>query len=282
MSLISKRLRGVITLSRRRGLATVLDKTGPQSALPRLASHATALSDQLRALSATLFPPHSRKTLRSFSSGEVGKLVGVSDGYLRQLSLDGLGPSPALGPGGRRSYTGEQVKELRRYLAGVRPREALDFLPERRSGEGLSVITVANFKGGSGKTTSALYLVQHLALKGFRVLAIDLDPQASLSTMLGYQPEFDIGPGETLYGAIRYDDARRPLSEIVRRTYFEGVSLVPGNLELMEYEHQTPRELMERKVRGKDLFFRRIASAIEEVGGDYDVVVIDCPPSSDT
>ncbi|WP_257187524.1 AAA family ATPase [Bradyrhizobium sp. WBAH42] len=47
---------------------------------------------------------------------------------------------------------------------------------------------VANFKDGSAKTTRALYLSQSLALAGFRVLAIDLDPQASLSAMLGINP----------------------------------------------------------------------------------------------
>ena len=47
-------------------------------------------------------------------------------------------------------------------------------------------------KGGSGKTTSSAHLAQRLALKGYRVLAIDLDPQASLSALFGYQPELDL------------------------------------------------------------------------------------------
>jgi cellulose biosynthesis protein BcsQ len=59
-----------------------------------------------------------------------------------------------------------------------------------------------NFKGGSGKTTTAIHLAQYLALRGYRVLAVDLDPQASLTAMLGYQPETDIGQDETLMGVI--------------------------------------------------------------------------------
>lgn len=251
---------------------------GTEAASSRVTRHASLLSGQLRTLSTTLFPPAAHKTLRSFTSGEVAKIVRVSDGYLRQLSLDGLGPVPSTGHGGRRSYTLAQINELRSYLSGARPREGQEFFPRRREGEKLQVITVANFKGGSAKTTTALYLSQYLALAGFRVLALDLDPQASLSAMFGYQPEFDIGQNETIYGAIRYDDQRRPLSEIIRPTYFDGISLVPGNLELMEFEHHTPRAMIERRERGHDLFFRRLAVAIDEVADDYDVVVIDCPP----
>lgn len=225
-----------------------------------------------------VFPPTAQKSLRSFTSGEVAQIVGVSDGYLRQLSLDGLGPAPELGPSGRRSYTLEQVNELRRYLAKVRPKEALKFWPHRRDDDKLQIITVANFKGGSAKTTTSLYLAQGLALQGFRVLAIDLDPQASLSAMLGLQPEFDIAENATLYGAIRYDKERVPMSHVVRPTYFAGISIVPGNLELMEFEHQTPRHMMESRGRPDEIFFRRVSRAIAEVESEYDVVVIDCPP----
>lgn len=244
----------------------------------RVSRHAVALSNQLRSLGTSLFPPSARKSLRSFTSGEVSRIVGVSDGYLRQLSIDGLGPAPAIGSAGRRSYTLGQINELRDYLSSARPREALQFSPGRRNGEKLQIITVANFKGGSAKTTTALYLTQFLALQGFKVLAIDLDPQASLSAMFGYQPEFDIPENATLYGAIRYDDLRRPMNEVVRETYFEGVGLVPGNLELMEFEHHTPRAMLDRGVRGHELFFRRVAGAIDQVADQFDVVVIDCPP----
>ena len=148
----------------------------PETAINRIARHARALSGQMKALNASLFPPTARKTLRSFTSGEAARFIGVSDGYLRQLSLDGLGPVPALSTGGRRSYTPEQIGELRTYLASARPKEALSFLPARQPGDKLQVMAVANFKGGSAKTTTSLYLTQFLALEGYRVLAIDLDP----------------------------------------------------------------------------------------------------------
>ena len=257
---------------------TAASKPHDMSASTRISHQAAALSGYLRSVGEKYFPPSALKSLRSFSSGEVAQIVGVSDGYLRQLSLDGLGPLPEIGNGGRRSYTLKQVNALRNYLAIARPREALGFDPGRQGTDKLQIITVANFKGGSAKTTTAIYLAQGLALNGYKVLAIDLDPQASLSAMFGYQPEFDIPENTTLYGAIRYDEHRRPMREVVRETYFDGVSLVPGNLELMEFEHQTPRAMMDRKARGHELFFRRVASAIDQVANDYDVVVIDCPP----
>ena len=141
----------------------------------------------------------------------------------------------------------------------------------------MQVIGVVNFKGGSGKTTTAAHLAQHLTLQGYRVLAVDLDPQASLSALHGYQPEFDVEENGTLYGAIRYDDARRELSEIIRQTYFLGLDIVPGNIELMEFEHETPKALAMRQ-SGDPLFFARVARALATVQDRYDVVVIDCPP----
>lgn len=244
----------------------------------RIAQHARQLSKQLQLLGERLFPPSSQKGMKTFTSGEAAQLLGVSDGYLRQLSIDGKGPSPDVSATGRRSYTLEQINELRHYIAVVKPKDAVSHLPWRRRGEKLQTIAVANFKGGSAKTTTTVYLAQYLALQGYRVLAIDLDPQASLSSMLGVQPEFDLQEGDTLYGAIRYDNKRRPLKEIVRKTYFAGLDLVPGNLELMEFEHETPTALVERKTSNDGIFFKRVGNAIAEVEADYDVVVIDCPP----
>lgn len=244
----------------------------------RILAQARLLSSQMQGLSSRLFPPDSAKSLRMFSSGEAARLLNVSDGYLRQLSLDGIGPAPETSASGRRGYSLAQVHELRAHIAAAKPREALSILPRRRAGEPLQTIAVTNFKGGSAKTTTSIYLAQYLALRGYRVLALDLDPQASLTAMLGIQPEFDVGEGQTVYGAIRYDDGRRPLRDLIRRTYFHGLDLVPGNLELMEFEHETPQALIAGRRPPGGLFFQRLGLAIAEVEADYDVVVIDCPP----
>ena len=252
-----------------------------------IAADARALSEQLKAMRERLFPPAASKSLRAFSSGEAAKLIGVSDGYLRQLSLAGEGPQPETGNGGRRFYTLADINALRSYLAEQalakgNVAKARSYLPRRSlaGSEHLQIISVTNFKGGSGKTTSAAHLAQYLALTGHRVLAVDLDPQASLSALFGYQPELDLTGNDTLYGAIRYDDSARPLSDIIRGSYFPGLDLVPGNIELQEFEHETPQALARRQ-SGQDsgsVFFARIQEALQSVADDYDVVVIDCPP----
>jgi MerR family regulatory protein len=120
----------------------------------RISRHAELLSKQLLALRERLFPPESRKTLRTFTSGEAARLIGVSDSYLRQLSSEGLGPAPQTSSSGRRSYTLAQINELRRHLAANKPKEAARYLPHRRDGEQMQTIACVNFKGGSGKTTT--------------------------------------------------------------------------------------------------------------------------------
>ncbi len=244
-----------------------------------IGAHAELLSSQLQAMSEALFPPTSQKTLRLFTSGEAAKLIGVSDSTLRKMTLAGEGPQPKIASNGRRLYTLGQINEIRKMLAsGTRGRDAAEFIPHRREREHLQVLAITNFKGGSGKTTTSAHLAQFLALQGYRVLAIDLDPQASLSALLGVLPETDVRANETLYAAIRYDELQRPLRDVIRPTYFDGLHLVPGNLELMEFEHTTPKALTDPKQKGDGVFFTRVAKVLDSVADDYDLVVIDCPP----
>src|SRR3954447_17995731 len=103
--------------------------TMSETASARITRHAGILSGQLRSLATTLLPPSASKSLRSITSGEVARIAGVSDGFLRQISLDGFGQKSTTGICGRRSYTLAQIHDLHCYLAAARPREALEFLP---------------------------------------------------------------------------------------------------------------------------------------------------------
>ena len=209
-------------------------------------SHALSLSKKLHDQRLKMHPPSAQKTLRKFSSGEVAKLIGVADGYLRQLSIEGKGPEAETLPNGRRQYSLEDVLALRTYLDET-GKSGRHYVKHRSTSEHLQVISCVNFKGGSAKTTTAAHLAQYLALNGYRVLAVDLDPQASLTALHGLQPEFDVHGGQTIYGSIRYDDQARHPREIIRQTYFPGLDLIPANLELMEFEHDTPKALVNRR-----------------------------------
>jgi chromosome partitioning protein len=248
----------------------------PKAIHELVGDHARKLSARLQAHRLQLFPPTAKKTLRKFSSGEAAKLLGTDDSHLRRLSIEGKGPAVETGTNGRRAYSIEDIQALRVYLDANSKGERR-YLPWRRGSDHLQVITVVNFKGGSGKTTTASHLAQYLALHGYRVLAIDLDPQASLSALLGYQPEFDVGENETLYGALRYDDQRRDLKDLIRKSYFANLDLVPGNLELMEFEHETPKALLDTN-QPQEMFFARMDAALASVADSYDVVIVDCPP----
>lgn len=249
------------------------EKTATDDLNAVIRAHSEWLASKLHSQRESLFPPDAQKEMRKFTSGEAASLLGVNDSYLRKLHLDGKGPSPELTAGNRRLYSAQDVQSLRHLLEKT-ARNRGDYLPGRREGDHLQVIGVMNFKGGSGKTTTSAHLAQRLALRGYRVLAIDLDPQASFTALHGVQPEFDLPEGGTLYDAIRYDDPE-PIRSVIRPTYIPNLDLIPGNLELMEFEHDTPRALSQGNA---GLFFFRVREALAQVDADYDVVVIDCPP----
>ena len=245
----------------------------------KIVRHAGLLSSQLQNIRERMYPPEAKKTLRRFMTHEVSKLTSIPEPTLRVLSNEGKGPVPERLENNYRVYTLDQVNELRALMAAQKPSDALRYLPHRRAGEHLQVIGIANFKGGSAKTTTSAHLAHFLALHGYRVLAIDLDPQASLSAMFGAQPELDVGENETIYATLRYGPERRPMREIIRKTYFPGIDLIPGNIEVMEYEHETPRVLATKSAPKDSFFFERLRLAIGEVEDDYDVVILDTPPS---
>jgi chromosome partitioning protein len=259
-----------------------MNSMAPIDELDGISFHETILqqgeliSDKLNMLRMEHYPPDATKGLRQFSLAEVAYFLGVTQSNVKKLHLEGKGPVPTTSASGRRTYTAEQMLELRRYLDQHGRADFKQYVPHRRSREPIQVIAVVNFKGGSGKTTTAAHLAQHLALTGHRVLAIDLDPQASLSALHGIQPELDKNP--SLYEALRYDSAKKPISEVIRSTNFPGLDIVPANLELQEYEYETPLAATNKSSTAGRLFFTRITDALKEVDDRYDVVVIDCPP----
>ena len=245
----------------------------PGSIAGTISANAARLSEALDAHMRNSFQPDSRKSLRKFHPSEVAELTGLSMSNLRTRHQDGDFPEVETDSRGRRLYSAAEIDQIRHVMART-GRNGETYLPGRRAGDGMQVISVVNFKGGSSKTTSAIHLAQRYALRGYRVLAVDMDPQASLTTMFGYRPEIEFAEGGTIYDALRYEDPL-PLSQVIRKTYFHKLDLAPAGLLLSEYETETAYALQHRV---EPPFTQRLALALDEVEADYDLVIIDCPP----
>ena len=145
---------------------------------------ATEISERLNAairehlLSA--FAPDSTKTLRSFSAPEAAELLGVSGQFMRKVHSEGTIPEPEDIRGGRRYYTAQEVWDAREILEKS-SRKKGRYLPRRSGDEKLQIWQLMNFKGGSSKSTTSIHLAHYFALRGYRVLVVDLDPQGSLT-----------------------------------------------------------------------------------------------------
>jgi len=242
----------------------------------KIQAMATRLSRSLDSNMRKSFLPDNTKELRRFNAAEAAELIGVSLDHLRkQFFNDKIDLEVETDSRGRRWYTTQQVDLARHAIAQDSRAKKFQYLvPARRSGERIQILSVANFKGGAGKTTTAIHLAQKFALDGYRVLAIDMDPQASLTTMFGFRPEIEFSETGTVYDAIRYDD---PVSfrEVVRKTYFHNLDLAAAGLILSEFETETAHALHNNI---QPPFYQRLALCIAEVEADYDIVVIDCPP----
>ncbi|EKE69360.1 plasmid partitioning protein RepA [Celeribacter baekdonensis] len=238
-----------------------------------IASNAARLSEALNTHMRNSFQPDSRKVLRKFHPAEVSELTGISMSNLRTRHQEGDFPDVETDTRGRRLYSAEEIDQIRHVMART-GRNGDTYLPGRRENDALQVISIVNFKGGSSKTTSAIHLAQRYALRGYRVLAVDMDPQASLTTMFGYRPEIEFAESGTVYDALKYDDPV-PLSQVIRKTYFHNLDLAPAGLLLSEYETETAYALQHRV---DPPFTQRLAIALDEVEANYDLVIIDCPP----
>ncbi len=249
------------------------DNTQNDSISASIALNASRLSEALNSHMRNSFQPDSRKVLRKFHPAEVSELTGISMSNLRTRHQEGDFPDVETDSRGRRLYTAEEIDQIRHVMAKT-GRNGEAYLPGRRENDALQVLSIVNFKGGSSKTTSAIHLAQRYALRGYRVLAMDMDPQASLTTMFGYRPEIEFAESGTVYDALKYEDPV-PLSEIIRKTYFHNLDLAPAGLLLSEYETETAYAL-QHKVDPP--FTQRLSIALEEIEANYDLVIIDCPP----
>jgi chromosome partitioning protein len=202
-----------------------------------------------------------------FPIGRAAELVGRTPAAIRDAEKDGRLPAPPRGDNNRRvGYTLAQLNDMRGVF-GTRPWRNPETDP-------CAVVAVQNFKGGVGKSTISVHLAQFLAIKGYRVLLIDCDSQASATTLFGYVPDLDLQEEDTLYTYLR-EDERTSLEYAIRSTHFDGLDLIPANLRLFQSEY----EIAARMARGQGALLDRLSTGIASVAERYDAVVIDPPPA---
>jgi chromosome partitioning protein len=227
------------------------------------AERAAAMMDQIRS---AMLAPSARKAPPVFNLSQLSALCGIEKGSTSHRIGKGDLPAGRLNDAGsRREFS---LAEARTWIREYR-REQL-----RPSGAEAVTVSIGNFKGGVSKTTTAVTLAQGLTLLGHKVLVIDTDPQGSLTTLFGILPDTEIGEEDTILPLAMGTETS--IRYAIRPTYWDGIDLVCAAPLLFGAEFALPaRQTQEPGFE----FWRVLDLGIDDVRGDYDVILIDTPPA---
>ena len=246
-----------------------------------------------------------RKQLRLFSTWEITKyLIPVAQAHFRRVLKQNpeLPQGSSETDGGAKWFTLDEVLMLRAHFGSVGSK-AKEYQPYRPKGLPAKMVAVANFKGGVGKTSTAAHLAMSAALDGYRVLVVDLDSQASMTSIFGgrvadeWQTVFPL-LARHYATHLRADNQRRmdrgdapiPLDDtldaalgvtaqsLVQHTHWPNIDLIGAQLNLYWAEFQVPVWRMQG--RGWKLW-DALTDVLEADGilDAYDIVFIDTPPA---
>lgn len=169
-------------------------------------------------------------------------------------------------------YTLNQVNTLRKHY-NINPGRKDDMIDEPL------ILAFQSFKGGVAKTMTTVHAAQYMASKGYRVLVVDMDPQASLTNLFGYNADKDIDDECTV--APFFEGDQPDLTYAVRPTYWENLDLIPSNLTTNGIELQLFFEVQNAQSDEgkKELLASKLRFGLDSVKHNYDVVMLDCPPA---
>ena len=227
------------------------------------AERAVAMMEQIRS---AMLAPSARKTAPVFNLSQVAAMCGMEKGSFNHRMSKGDLPVGRLNTAGsRREFS---LQEARTWVREFR-KDSL-----RPPGAEAVTISIGNFKGGVSKTTTAVTLAQGLSLLGHRVLVIDTDPQGSLTTLFGILPDTEVDEHDTILPLAMGSETS--IRYAIRPTYWDGIDLVGAAPVLFGAEFALPaRQTQEPGFE----FWRVLDLGIDDVRGEYDVIIIDTPPA---
>lgn len=214
----------------------------------------------------SMLAPQRKKLPPVFSMTQLAALCGLDKGqFAYRLTKQDLPGGTLNATGSRREFS---LQEARAWIKACRPEHL------RPQGKRAVTISVGNFKGGVSKTTTAMTLAQGLSLRGHRVLVLDTDPQGSLTTLFGVLPDTDVQEEQTIAPLVNGDESS--VRSAIQPTYWEGIDLIAAAPSLFSAEFVLPA----RQMKDPSFQFWDVLNlGLEDVRDDYDVIVIDTPPS---
>ncbi len=231
--------------------------------LQKLADTASQVVQNART---TMLSPTSTKTAPVFTTVELAQMIGVDRQKIAYAAKKGQIPQ-AMKVGSKLAWSLEDAQACARFF---RPEMMRD--PSKSAGV---VVTVANFKGGVAKTTTAAALAQGLSLLGHKkILLIDLDGQGSLTTLNGFLPDTDVEEHQTFMSVCTGEQTS--LMPAIQSTYWNGIDIVAAAPLIFSAEFLLPAR---QKQEPDFQFWRVLDNALEEARSVYDVIVIDTSPS---
>lgn len=246
-----------------------VNKAPSRVSISGLVTIADRAQDMLVNLRDDLLEPHPRKVAPSFSSTKVAKLCNIDRAALNYLCTrgkkDNFPAGTLTGTARSRMFT---LAETQDFVRANGPYQG------RPEGQNAIVCAVGNFKGGVGKTTCTVALAQGLTLRGHKVLLIDLDPQASSTTLMGYVPDAEVGEEMTVMPVV-YGE-QKDLRYAPRPSYWSGIDLIPSCPALFGADYYLPNK---QAAEPNFEFWKVLDTALEPLRAEYDVILIDTPPT---